>query len=293
MDELAAAQVQAAVGGSLIVGLEEYQVAGHQFLGTLGAQAQLVLLIGGAGDIYAVLSEDELKIAGAVKSLGGSAAELVGHADVGFCRGYQRADLALGQDRLAVGSHGAFGPDGTVSGFRLWHIHSPGAGLGFFQGPPGGIIHYAGDADFLIPLEFGDGSFCLGSVDSVQILDLIAYAVQPLLQHHDFVSVAALLERGGGVSRQLGGGEDDACRQRGQEGFQMRVLASFFVPLAESMYFVQGIEHTESRKVTKGTKVHRYRPFWAGAPHPPLMGYLLLKGKAFVTSLGHAPIPGP
>ena len=44
----------------------------------------------------------------------------------------------------------------------------------------------------------------------------------------------------------------------------MRVLASLPVPLTEFMEFMQGIEHTESRKVTKGTKVHRYRPFWAG-----------------------------
>ena len=158
-----------------------------------------------------MLVEDVLEIAGAVEGLGGGAAELVGHPDVGLGRGDEGLHLALGQDGLAIGNRGALGLGGAGA-LRFGHIRTPGAGLGLLEGPPGGVVHDARDADFLVPLELGYGPFSLGSVDAIQILDLVAYAAQLLLQYHDFVPVAALLQGGGGVGRQLGSGEDDACR---------------------------------------------------------------------------------
>ena len=89
MDEFSAAQVKTAVGGAFVVGLEEHQVAGDKLFGAFGAQPQLVLLVSGARDADAVLVEDVLQVAGAVKGLGGGAAELVGDTYVGFGCGYQ------------------------------------------------------------------------------------------------------------------------------------------------------------------------------------------------------------
>lgn len=177
MDELAAAQVQAAVGGAFLVGFKEDQISGDEFLGAFGAQSQLVLLVGSAGDVDALLAEDVLEIAGAVKGFGSGAAELVWHSDIGFGCGYERFDLVLGQDGLAVGSQGAFGADSFAFVLGFLDVYPPGAGLGLFQSPPGGVVDDAGDADFLVPLELGHGPLGLCSVDAVQALDLVAYAV--------------------------------------------------------------------------------------------------------------------
>ena len=225
MDEFSAAQVKTAVGGAFVVGLEEHQVAGDKFFGAFGAQPQLVLLVSGAGDADAVLVEDVLQVAGAVKGLGGGAAELVGDTYVGFGCGYQGGYFVFGQDGLAVGSHGAFGVDATA-GFLLLYICAPGAGsgLGFFQGSPGGVVHDACDTDLLVLLEFGHGLLGLGAVYAVKAAELVTDAVQLLLQQHHLVPVAALLQGGRSCCRHGGGGEHQPYGQGNKQGSQVAVM---------------------------------------------------------------------
>lgn len=264
VDELSAAQIEAAVGGAFLVGFEEDQVTGHQFLGGFGAEAQLVLLVRSTGDGNALLGEDVLEIAGAVEGLGRSAAELVGHADVGLGSGDKRTYLALGQDGLAVGGQGAFGEG--AAGLRFRNISAPLAGLGVFKGPPGGIVYDARDADLIVPLEFCHGPFGFRTEDAVQTINLVADAVQLLLEQHHFMTMGTLLQGWGSSCRQLGGSEDKSCRQGGQQEFQRPVLPVSSAPLMKP---VQGAEDTYGMEITevmKGTKMHEYRPFSLPSP---------------------------
>ena len=105
MDELVVAEVDAAVGGAGLVGGEEDEVAGLELALARRAQAEAVLVVGETRDADAVLAEDILQVARAVKGLWRRAAEAVGHADVRLgCRD-DAADLAALEDRLVVG-HG-------------------------------------------------------------------------------------------------------------------------------------------------------------------------------------------
>ena len=85
MDEFILAQINAAMGSAGFISGEEDQVAGNQLLAGFGTQTKLVLLVCCTGNVDAVFGKDILQIAGTVKSLGGSAAKLVGNTDVRAC----------------------------------------------------------------------------------------------------------------------------------------------------------------------------------------------------------------
>lgn len=211
VDELAAAEVDAAVRGAGLVGREEDEVAGLELVRAFRAEAELVLFVGEAWDGDAVLRKDVLEVAGAVEGLGRRAAELVGRADVVFRRLDDGADFAARQDGDVVRRKRRLDLRRLAGGWL--GAGAPGALFRRLECAPGGSVDDAGDADAVVALEFGDGAFRAAAEDAVRFAAQVADLAEFLLEQHDVVAVRSVAQdgRGGG-----GGGDEqrDAKEKR-------------------------------------------------------------------------------
>ena len=93
MDELVLAEVDAAVGCALLIGLKKDEVAGHKLLCALCSETELVLLICCTWNGNAMLLKDVLEVAGAVESLRCCTAEYIGRSHVRLRRFDDIGDL--------------------------------------------------------------------------------------------------------------------------------------------------------------------------------------------------------
>ena len=221
MDEVASPEVEAAVRGTGLVGCEEDEVAGYELAGTRGAQTEFVLFVGRARDDDAVLAEDVLQVAGAIKGFGRAAAEEVRRAHVFLGREDEVVYLAARQDGRAVRCEFTAAlrpararrrlcrgmPDGRL------YLAAPGAFLRLQQRAPGGTVHDARDANLVVALELGHGLLRALAVDAVRRAYVVANLVQLLLQYEHIVAVRALLQGRGGQCRA-------GKQQSGQPGTQ-------------------------------------------------------------------------
>ena len=196
VNELAAAEVDAAVGGPGLVCREEDEVAGFELARALCARAELVLIVGEARDGDAVFREDVLQVARAVERLRRRATEAVGRADVVLGRLDDGIHFAARQNRRVVRRERAF--DGGRRFRFLGRLDVDAPGLRAFhvlERAPRRGIDDARDMDVLVALELRDGTLRAAAIDAVGRAGRVADFHELLLQQQDVVAVRASLER--------------------------------------------------------------------------------------------------
>ena len=202
VDEFAAAEIDAAVRCTRLVGREENEIARFELAAQHGAPAELELFIGRARDREAVLLEYILEIAGTVERFRCRSAEFVGGADIPLGRGQQDADLAALQEGRCL----------RHDGRRLYGrgIRNRCRGTGgrtaallrrLVECLPGLAVHNAADLYFGIALEIDDGAIRFIAEDAVDAGDGVAGILQLLLEDPDIMAGSTAFQRGRGEDR--------------------------------------------------------------------------------------------